>query len=518
MKIRGDVVRLYRNVHSWVGIMAGLFLFIAFYAGGMTMFELPLGNWASRTATLPATVSADRLSELVQKAETADPSMIANHTVVLHPDETSPSSLMWVVSSDRDHGPARTVYAGLAADGTLVTQTRTPSQVGYFLNILHQRIGLPLNREYGRLIMGIVALLYAVALVSGTIVLLPSLVRNLFAVRLTENLRRMWLDFHTLLGVCSLPFHIVMAATAAGFAFHQPIMALEKTLFLPGVSAHPPQKNHSHQDDRPQALLEPLAIVDAFRKQVPGLEPDTLAYSSRGGKLSLHVTVQDAAQISRRPDGGYGEVNPYTGRLISTDFLPNHQKPAFQALTLIYALHFGTYGGWLIRWGYAVLGFGGAFLFYSGNQLWISSRRRRDRSAGLTEDSFGTRCLSALTTGCMIGCISGVSAVLAAAPFLPEGGHYQAAEALFYAVFFICLTVAACWGGTKSLRPLLTVAGVLTLLIPLTDMTRSLTSGEVTSLAASVDGVALVYGVVLMVLALRKSPHSGTEIRIPVTS
>jgi len=298
MKIRGDVVRLYRNVHSWVGNMAGLFLFIAFYAGGMTMFELPLGNWASRTATLPAPVPADRLSELVQKAETADPSMIANHTVVLHPDETSPSSLMWVVSSDRDHGPARTVYAGLAADGTLVTQTRTPSQVGYFLNILHQRIGLPLNREYGRLIMGIVALLYAVALVSGTIVLLPSLVRNLFAVRLTENLRRMWLDFHTLLGVCSLPFHIVMAATAAGFAFHQPIMALEKTLFLPAVSAHPPQKNHSHQGDRPQALLEPLAIVDAFRKQVPGLEPAALAYSSRGGKLSLHVTVQDAERRS----------------------------------------------------------------------------------------------------------------------------------------------------------------------------------------------------------------------------
>ena len=118
----------------------------------------------------------------------------------------------------------------------------------------------------------------------------------------------------------------------------------------------------------------------------------------------------------------------------------------------------------------------------------------------------------------MIGCISGVSAVLAAAPFLPEGGHYQAAEALFYAVFFICLTVATCWGGTRSLRPLFGVAGVLTLLIPLTDMTRSLTSGAVTSLAASVDGVALVYGVVLIVLALRKSPHSGTEIRIPVTS
>ncbi|GAN90472.1 hypothetical protein Gbfr_016_053 [Gluconobacter frateurii M-2] len=517
MKIRGDIVRLYRNVHSWAGITAGLFLFIAFYAGGMTMFELPLGNWASRTSALPAPVPAERLSELVQKAQAADPTVATNHTVVLHPDETSPSSLMWTVSADRDHGPARTVYAGLAPDGALVTQTRTPSQVGYFLNILHQRIGLPLNREYGRLIMGIVALLYAVALVSGTIVLLPSLIRNLFALRLTENLRRVWLDFHTLLGFCSLPFHIVMAATAAGFAFHQPIMALEKTLFFPAAPTHLAQKDHPHYGQNPQALLEPMAIVDAFRQQVPGLEPDALAYSSRGGKLSLHVMVHDTAEVARRPDGGYGEVNPYTGRLISTDFLPGHQTPAFQALTVIYALHFGTFGGLLIRLGYAVLGFGGAFLFYSGNQLWLSSRRRRERSAGLTEDSFGTRLLSILTTGCMIGCISGVSAVLAATPLLPEGGHYQTVEALFYAVFFSCVMVAVCLGGTRSLRPLLAVAGMLTLLIPLTDMMRCLASGAITSLALSVDGVALVYGVVLVTLALRKGQRQTPAAGVAVT-
>ncbi|OAG73368.1 peptidase [Gluconobacter japonicus] len=507
MKIRGDIVRLYRNVHSWAGITAGLFLFIAFYAGGMTMFELPLGNWASQTSMLPAPVPAERLSELVQKAQASDPSMVANYTVVLRPDAASPSSLMWTTSSDRDHGPARTVYAGLAPDGSLVTQTRTPSQAMYFLNILHQRIGLPLNREYGRLVMGIVALLYAVALVSGTIVLLPSLVRNLFALRVNENLRRVWLDFHTLLGGCSLPFHIVMAASAAGFAFYQPIMALEKTLFLPAALSHQPGKDHVRTGQRPQTLLEPLEIVEAFHRQVPDLEPEALVYSSRGGKFSLRVTVQNKAQIARRPEGGYADVSPYTGRLTTTDFLPDHQTSAFQALTLIYALHFGTYGGWLVRWVYAVLGFGGAFLFYSGNQLWLSSRRRRERSEGLMSDSFGTRCLSVLTSGCMIGCVSGISAVLAAVPFLPEGGHYQTVEALFYAVLLGCLLVAVWLGGARSIVPLLVFAGVITFLIPIADMAHHLMSGSVSRLDLGLDGVALVYGSALMILALRKRPR-----------
>src|SRR3546814_7457542 len=69
-------------------------------------------------------------------------------------------------------------------------------------------------------IMGGIALLYAVAIVSGVICLLPSLVKDLFALRFGKNLKRMWLDLHNVLGLFSLPFHIIMALTSVVFAFH----------------------------------------------------------------------------------------------------------------------------------------------------------------------------------------------------------------------------------------------------------------------------------------------------------
>ena len=47
MKMPTDVVKMYKEVHGWVGILSGLCLFIAFYAGALTMFELPLQRWAS---------------------------------------------------------------------------------------------------------------------------------------------------------------------------------------------------------------------------------------------------------------------------------------------------------------------------------------------------------------------------------------------------------------------------------------------------------------------------------------
>lgn len=95
--------------------------------------------------------------------------------------------------------------------------------------------------------------------------------------------------------------------------------------------------------------------------------------------------------------------------------------------------------------------------------------------------------------------------MLAAMPFLPEGGHYQTVEALFYAVLLVCLLVAMWLGGTRSIGPLLCLAGILTLLIPITDMARSLTSGSV--LHPGLESVTLLYGIALMVLALKKRPR-----------
>ena len=54
--------------------------------------------------------------------------------------------------------------------------------------------------------MGVVAVLYALALISGTVLLLPRLKRQLFALRPEGGRRRAWLDLHNLLGLTALPF------------------------------------------------------------------------------------------------------------------------------------------------------------------------------------------------------------------------------------------------------------------------------------------------------------------------
>src|SRR3546814_3767469 len=71
----------------------------------------------------------------------------------------------------------------------------------------------------------------------------------------------------------------------------------------------------------------------------------------------------------------------------------------------------GEYGNALVPWLYFVLGVGGAFLFYSGNLLWIESRRkRRQQAQGRAQVN-----MARATVGICIGFCVAVSAAFVAA-------------------------------------------------------------------------------------------------------
>lgn len=48
--MKAEHLRIYRSVHTWTGIISGLALFIAFYAGALTVFKGPLRAWATPPA------------------------------------------------------------------------------------------------------------------------------------------------------------------------------------------------------------------------------------------------------------------------------------------------------------------------------------------------------------------------------------------------------------------------------------------------------------------------------------
>src|SRR3546814_940421 len=80
------------------------------------------------------------------------------------------------------------------------------------LNERHYSLCLPI---VGTWLMGLVRLLYGLALLSGVVIHLPRLLQNLFALRPGRNLKQFWQDAHNVVGVLSLPMHVMFAITGA---------------------------------------------------------------------------------------------------------------------------------------------------------------------------------------------------------------------------------------------------------------------------------------------------------------
>ena len=68
MKLKSATLRTYTTLHTWVGLVAGFALFVAFYAGAITVFHHELQFWQSPHAVERP---QDTLAEATRRADEA---------------------------------------------------------------------------------------------------------------------------------------------------------------------------------------------------------------------------------------------------------------------------------------------------------------------------------------------------------------------------------------------------------------------------------------------------------------
>ncbi|MDO9413611.1 MAG: PepSY-associated TM helix domain-containing protein [Pseudolabrys sp.] len=477
--IRAEIVKHYKTVHTWTGITCGFALFIAFYAGALTMFQGPIARWASPPAVGVAAVSLDNASRLLELVAAASP-QARKDGIKLHlrGHENEPARVTWEEDEPHEAGqPHGHVHwwGTLNPDGTLLAKHEEPSELAEFINDIHMHVGIP--RPWGAYFMGVVSLLYGVALIAGVIILLPSLVKDLFALRVGKNLKRMWLDAHNVVGVAALPFHIAMALTATALSLSGPLWSAQEKVIFGGKQAildnldNEPFRVPKPTGD-PGAMMPPAQLLQRLKVQVPDLEPRFLVFKNFGDKAaSVRVPGAQSGYVGDTHLGGV-MLSAVTGDVLKDASLPSRQDPDRRASETFYGLHTGQYGGGTITWAYFFLGFSGAWLFYSGNLLWIETRRKNARKGGKVEQSRSTRLLGSATVGVCLGCVAGLSLTIVAAKWLH--GHVADLNAwhayIYYAVFLGSVAFAFALGAARAAVQLLWLCAVATMAIPLTTL------------------------------------------------
>ena len=509
--MRADYIRIYKSVHTWTGILSGMALFIAFYAGALTVFKEPVTRWA----TPPAAVSPVPLEEapaLIARTLQARPDVAKGFSIHLQDAENVPARMGWEVrdgqADDHDESSIRHYVAYLDGGGELRLEQSDPSGLMPFIDVLHRVVGLPADSDPNRWFMGIVASLYAIALVSGVIVLLPSLVKDFFALRVGKNLKRMWLDAHNVVGIVSLPFHIVMALSSVVFAFHDGIYDLQDKLMYEGqlesVFQRAGGSAAAGETRNPADMLTPVQLAAQARGLAPGFEPSALQYQQvTSSRAIVRVWGKDDSAVSPRARGGFVALDPYTGKVLNRDYLPGGQDAPNLWVSSFFALHMASFGGAAVQWLYFLLGLAGAWLFYSGNLLWIETRRKRaNRQTGeIPVQRLDTRLMASATVGVCLGSVCGISLMMVASKWLSgQVGDLNAwLRGLYYMAFFASLAWAFLRGGAAAGVHLLWVAAVLTLAIPAASLVGGLfpASGlwaHTSAAALAVDATALAAG------------------------
>ena len=474
--MQSDILRIYRSLHTWTGVIAGLALFIAFYAGALTMFKPTLDRWASPADTTVPTVEADRLPGLVRSVLAQHPEAGREFMLHLNPAENRPASLSWEVrhaapgTEEHHHGgPAQRMLAGLDADDTLVVQSSRPSPMAELIDRLHQTAGIPGGDGHdlvGGYVMGVVSIFYVLALVSGLIIFLPVIARELFALRLGKSVKRFWRDAHSLIGITALPFHLVIGLTAIVFSLHDFFYAgLQQTVYgdKPLFSFSRPGPGGEARD--PREMLPPQQLVENLAESAPEFRVTEMKYQNIFSEHARVWVMGEAdGHMMRGGDFGFAILDPYSGAMISSDYLPGHQEGWVAAVTVFFGLHFGNFGGMTVQWVYFLLGIGGAFLFYSGNLLWIENRRRKEHT--------GTAFLANATVGVSWGSVAGVAAAMVVGKWLH--GYVEDSAMLYLWTYYSVFLSAVAWsfytGAARALPKLLWLCAVTVWAIPLTGL------------------------------------------------
>lgn len=469
--IRSDVVRLYKVVHTWTGVTAGMFLFIAFYAGSITVFAEPLARWVAAPAPVRLT-ALDQSDALIARTLAARPDAAKEFTLHLGETEDLSARLTWRKGRD-DKAPW---LADLDSEGALRLAQSQRSNLADFVDNIHRTAGIPGANDIGETVMGVVSALYAVALVSGLIIVLPSLVKDLFALRIGANLKRMWLDAHNVVGVVSLPFHIIIALTAVVFCLHEQLYdALDYVVYDGGLKPIMASSNPFtaiKKDERPASMLPVDTLIDRVKTVSPSFVPIEMRYRNAGSRgASVQVWGHDARYMTRGK--GFAVLSPVTGEIANTDYLPGREGVWTGLVATFFALHFATFGGDVVRVCYFLLGVAGAFLFYSGNLLWIESRRRTERrNGGPVQQKTSARLMAAATVGVCLGAVCAISVTIVAAKW--ANGRVANIDvwhnSVYYAVFLASVVWSFVRGAAAAGVELLWLAALATAAIPLTTL------------------------------------------------
>ena len=360
------LTKLLFKIHSIAGLFTGLLLLLIALSGVALLFEHELEPvFYSRLWKVEQTGKPLPLDTVYAYALNAYPGVsgLRFRTLPEEPDRSIELSM------DR---PMRdgtwewvTAYANpYTGDMMGVREARNSFSASIFGWLLRLHYSLP-GGKTGEWVVGIVAIIFSISIFTGLVVYRKHLLKVLlFRDRInTKNRRTTMSSLHRVVGVWALLFNLIIGISAAQmmwYVFELDFYAKEKP------EAHPRSAPLAQSLEAMKARLlqqHPQFVIRGISIN----QNEEPAYTFTGRLATDNVLYGTwNAEVVFNAKGAYVESS-----------LPANKSGKETTIMVLQTLHFGQWGGILIKLLYALLGLAPALLSLTGFYLWL--RRKKPR-------------------------------------------------------------------------------------------------------------------------------------------
>lgn len=347
------------QLHSWLGLAAGLGLLVIGFSGSVLVFRTELEALAHPQLTHVAPAPAGRLAfdALLAAAQRQLPRYEIVGWVVQH-ENPARADVLWVIA----HGSTEWQFAPLDPyRGNLLSSPRgeTSTVTGWLLELHTAFFG----DHVGLVATGALATMLCLLGVSG-VWLYREFWKNFLTLRWRRGARILFSDLHKAVGIASVAFNLVLGFTGAYWNLTH-VIGEELT----GASEPPPMTRRLYG-----ATLSLDALVADARARVPDFRANYLSLPWKPEvDVTLHGAPADAGPL-RSPYGSTIAYDAATGAHKATFDLRAAGAWA-QIVDAFTPLHFGTFGGWPGKILWCLGGLAPGALAVTGFAIWWQRRR-----------------------------------------------------------------------------------------------------------------------------------------------
>lgn len=360
-------VKAWSRVHTWTSVISTVFLLLLCITGLPLIFNHEL-NHALYDEVDPAKLSADAPQANLDTVVANGLARIPGHAVQFMFWDRDEPEIIWLSigkAVDSDAKDNRLVKLD-SRTGEFLEEVDFRSRITYVIYRLHVDMyaGLP-----GKLFLGLMGLLFCIAIVSGVVLYWPSTRKLDFGAMRRDRPRLVrWLDLHNLLGVVTVVWALTVGFTGVINTWADLIFKLWQNDQLVAMT-------QAYKDRQlPQGPTSVDGAVAAAREAMPGMKPSFVAFPGNPFSSKSHYAVfmrGETPLTSRllRP----ALIEAETGKLTDSRDLPLYAT----ALLVSQPLHFGDYGGMPLKILWAVMTVATIVVLVTGLYLWVVRIRRR---------------------------------------------------------------------------------------------------------------------------------------------